>query len=193
MLRVPCNTRSQIDSQHGEVTPRTKVSEVDWHLGNQSRVKPIYLRVGYLSLYFLPKILLHIHEWNTWMMGFWLVFLCWWAPSVITLQKPSNVLSCTYTCSGAPFWTHRDPLVQLPPNGMRNSTLLHQGFAPWSWEFPRRIPCGCLPTLHWKIAPNLNVPYENPILGELDRRSRRVPQASSQGEWASSPPPPSWW
>jgi hypothetical protein len=31
--------------------------------------------------------------------------------------------------------------------------------------------------------------YENPTHGELDRRSRRVPQASSQGERASPPPP----
>jgi hypothetical protein len=42
---------------------------------------------------------------------------------------------------------HREPLVQLPPNGMRDSTLLHQGYAPCSWEFPRRIPCGCLLSL----------------------------------------------
>jgi hypothetical protein len=34
-----------------------------------------------------------------------------------------------------------------PSNGMRDSALLHQGYAPWSRKFPRRIPCGCLPTL----------------------------------------------
>jgi hypothetical protein len=28
--------------------------------------------------------------------------------------------------------THREPLFQLPTNGMRDSTLLHQGYAPWS-------------------------------------------------------------
>jgi hypothetical protein len=33
--------------------------------------------VIFISL-ILPKILLHIHEWNTWMMVFWILFLCWW-------------------------------------------------------------------------------------------------------------------
>jgi hypothetical protein len=71
MLRVPCNTRFQRDSQHGEVTPRTNISRtrccfttrpvdhevsgVDWLLGNQSRVKPIELHVGYLCLSQSPK------------------------------------------------------------------------------------------------------------------------------------------
>jgi hypothetical protein len=30
-----------------------------------------------------------------------------------------------------------------------------------------------LPTLRWRIAPILGVPNENPICGELGRRSRR--------------------
>jgi hypothetical protein len=69
MLRVPCNTWSQRDSQHGEVTPRTNISQtrcttppvdhnvsgVDWLPSNQSRVKPIQLRVGYLCLSHPPQ------------------------------------------------------------------------------------------------------------------------------------------
>jgi hypothetical protein len=50
-------------------------------------------------------------------------------------------------------------------------------------------------TLRWIIAPNLGVlicskyPYENPTIRGLGRRSRRLPQASSQSEWDSPPPP----
>jgi hypothetical protein len=138
-------------------------------------------------------------------MEFWILFLCWWASPAIILQKPSNVPPCTSTCFGAPFWKpsnpliHREPLVQLSPNGMRDSTLLHQGYAPWSREFSRWIPCGCLLTLCWRIAPNLGVPTcnkylcQNPICGKLGRRSRHLLQAFTQGERASSPPPSSWW
>jgi hypothetical protein len=71
MLRVSWNRWSQRDSQYEEVTPRAnisrtqccftlppidhKVSGVDWLLGNQSRVKPIHLHVGYLSLSHSPQ------------------------------------------------------------------------------------------------------------------------------------------
>jgi hypothetical protein len=78
------------------------LSGVDWLLGNQSRVKPIQLRVGYLCLSHSPKNPLaqqsDILEW-------WgpILFRRWWSPPVIILQKPSHVPPCTSTCSGAPF------------------------------------------------------------------------------------------
>jgi hypothetical protein len=79
MIRVPCNTRFQRDSQHREVTPRTKISRtrccfttppvdhevrgVYWPLGKPSKTNstPCWLS---LSLSFSPKI--HLHNKVTW-------------------------------------------------------------------------------------------------------------------------------
>jgi hypothetical protein len=54
---------------------------------------------------------LHIHVWKTWMMGFRILFVCWWASLMIILQKPSNVPPCTSTCSEAPFWKPSNFLI----------------------------------------------------------------------------------
>jgi hypothetical protein len=49
---------------------------------------------------------------------------------------------------------------------------------------------------HWRIVPIQGAPTynkclcQNPMSRELDRQNRHAPQASSQGERVSSPPPP---
>jgi hypothetical protein len=52
MLGVPCNTRTQRDSQHGKVTPQ-RVGSIGY-LG-KGRVKAIQLHVGYLCLSHSPQ------------------------------------------------------------------------------------------------------------------------------------------
>jgi hypothetical protein len=80
--------------------------------------------VTFVSL-ILPIILLHIHEWNTWVMGFRMEFRCWWASPEIKFQKPSNMPSGTSTFSGAPFG-NQVALAEFPPNEMINLAPPHQ-------------------------------------------------------------------
>jgi hypothetical protein len=72
--------------------------------------------------------------------GVFLLIHLWVLPSrwLISLRRSPSSLSSLWMASWCEW---------LSPNGMGDSSLLHQGYAPWSWEFPRRIPCGCLPTL----------------------------------------------
>jgi hypothetical protein len=69
------------------------------------RVKPIQLRVGYLCLSRPPKNPL-AQKWHTWMMGFRIVFLCWWSPPVIILQK-------TFPCAFMHIHLFRSSLLKI--------------------------------------------------------------------------------
>jgi hypothetical protein len=150
MLWVPCNTRSQRDSQHGEVTPRTNISRtlccfttppvdhevrgVYWLPGNQSRVKPTQLRVGYLCFSDSPQ--------NPFAHP-WVKHLDDGVPASISLlmgssrdHTPKKTFQCAFMhihlFRGSLLKIkqfpniYREPLIQFPPNGMRDSAL-HQG------------------------------------------------------------------
>jgi hypothetical protein len=204
MLRVTCNTRSQRDSQHGEVTPRTNISRTrccfttppvdhevsgaDWLPVKESLVKPIQLCVGCLCLSHSHQKSTCTTNWHTRMMGSGYYFFV----DGLLPQSHSKNLPCAsmhiHLFRGSLLKTkqfpntQREPLVQLPPNGMRDSTLLHQGYAPWSWEFPRRIPCGVyrhsvgelLPTSVFRIK----IQYVESLVVEVDVRYKPLLKAS---------------
>jgi hypothetical protein len=68
---------------------------------NKPQTKPIQLHVGDFISFILSKILLHIHVWNTMMMGFRMLLFCRLSSPAINPQNPSNTFSYTSTCSGA--------------------------------------------------------------------------------------------
>jgi hypothetical protein len=107
---------------------------IDWLPGNQIQAKPIHLHVSYLRLSHSPQ--------NPFAHP-WVKHLDDGVPDIISLLMGSSRdhTPKTFQCAFMHihlFWgsllktkslpnTHWEPLVQLPPNGMRDSALLHQG------------------------------------------------------------------